>query len=138
MTRLKIYDHNTLNMKKFLRQTILLASLSLNVPRTLAADIDISPPPNLKILDFGKLVSALIGAALFIAVIAAFLYLLLGGFNWITSGGDKAGVEAAQKKIQAAIIGLIVVFAAWAIMLLISKFLGIENPFQFDIPTVTQ
>jgi len=69
-----------------------------------------------------------------IATIAAFVYLLLGGFTWITSGGDKANVEAAQKRIQAAIIGLIIVFAAWALMIVIGRFLGID-PFNFVLPS---
>ena len=97
--------------------------------------IVIPTPPNLKILDFGQLVIALIGAILFIAALAAFFFLLLGGFQWITSGGDKAGVEGAQKKIQAAVIGLIIVFAAWALMLILGQFLGIENIFEFDLPS---
>ena len=43
------------------------------------------------------------------AALAAFFYLILGGFQWITSGGDKAGTEAAREKITAAFIGLAIV-----------------------------
>jgi hypothetical protein len=55
----------------------------------------------------------------------AFFFLILGGIQWITSGGDKAGMEAARNKIKHAIVGLIIVGAAWAIMILVQNFLGV-------------
>lgn len=97
-------------------------------------DFTIPSPPNLRVTNLGQLISGAIGAILVIATLAAFLYLILGGFQWITSGGDKAAVEAAQKRIQAAIIGLFIVFAAWAIMLIIGQFFGIDNVFNLVIP----
>lgn len=97
-------------------------------------DLIIPTPTILKITDLGKFLSAIFAAILVIATLAAFVFLLLGGLSWITSGGDKAAVEGAQKRIQAAIIGLFVVFAAWAIMIVIGKFLGI-NPFNLSFPT---
>lgn len=106
-------------------------------PKALAQgsiDIGIPRPENQRIYDLGKLISALISAVLVLAAIAAFAYLILGGFQWITSGGDKSGVEAAQKRIQAAIIGLFIVFAAWALMTVIGNFLGFD-PFNLKIQT---
>lgn len=97
--------------------------------------LTIPTPSILKITDLGKFISAILAAILVIATLAAFIYLLLGGLAWITSGGDKAAVEAAQKRIQAAIIGLFVVFAAWAIMLVIGRFLGISNVFNLNFQT---
>ena len=113
-----------------------LAFLSFTSP-VLAQGIPftIPTPPNLKVTDLGKLISGIIGAILVIATLAAFIYLLIGGFQWITSGGDKAGVESAQKRIQAAIIGLIIVFAAWALMIIVGKFFGIDNIFDLVIPS---
>lgn len=89
------------------------------------ATLNIQPAENVKILDFGKLISALVGTLLIIAALLAFLMLILGGIQWISSGGDKAGMESARNKITHAIVGLIIVGAAWAIMILIQNFLGI-------------
>lgn len=86
--------------------------------------INIAQPSNLRIGDFGKLLSATIGAILIISALAAFIYLIWGGIQWITSGGDKSATEAARNRIQAAILGLFIVFAAWAIMLVIGNFFG--------------
>src|SRR3989344_8340917 len=78
-----------------------------------------------KITNLGELISAATGALLIIAALLAFFYLILGGIQWITSGGDKAGMEAARNKITHAIVGLVIVGAAWAIMILVQNFLGI-------------
>ncbi len=93
-----------------------------------AADpqITINQPGNIKIADVGQLISALVGTLLILAALLAFFFLILGGIQWITSGGDKAGMEAARNKITHAIVGLIIVGAAWAIMLLIQNFLGVS------------
>lgn len=79
-----------------------------------------------RITDVGTLISAAVGALLIIAALLAFFFLILGGIQWITSGGDKAGMEAARNKITHAIVGLIIVGAAWAIMTLVQNFLGVS------------
>ncbi|OGG01630.1 hypothetical protein A2Z33_07635 [Candidatus Gottesmanbacteria bacterium RBG_16_52_11] len=91
-----------------------------------AQDFTIPQPENIEIVDVGRLISALVGTILIIAALLAFFYLILGGIQWITSGGDKSAMEAARNKITHAIVGLIIVGAAWAIMLLVQSFLGIN------------
>jgi hypothetical protein len=93
-----------------------------------AADpsITINQPANIRISDVGQLVSALVGVLLIISALMAFFYLILGGISWITSGGDKAAMETARNKITHAIVGLIIVGAAWAVMILVQNFLGVQ------------
>lgn len=74
----------------------------------------------------GSLISSLIGGFFIAAFILAFMYLLIGGVSWITSGGDKVKLEQARDKITNAIIGLIIVAAAWAVMTLVGQFLGLD------------
>jgi hypothetical protein len=90
------------------------------------ATINIAQPTNIKINDMGKLISALVGLLLILSALIAFFYLILGGISWITSGGDKAAMESARNKITHAIVGLIIVGAAWAVMILVQNFLGIQ------------
>ncbi|MFZ2025549.1 MAG: hypothetical protein WAV51_04690 [Microgenomates group bacterium] len=91
-----------------------------------AADLTIAQPSNVKITDVGQLISAAVGTILILAALLAFIFLILGGIQWITSGGDKAAMEAARNKITHAIVGLIIVGAAWAIMMLVQNFLGVS------------
>jgi len=95
-------------------------------PLLAQARIEIKQPERqVKISDVGQLISALVGTLLIVAALLAFLYLILGGIKWITSGGDKASMEEARNKITHAIVGLIIVGAAWAIMTLVQNFLGV-------------
>ncbi|KKR33588.1 MAG: hypothetical protein UU37_C0003G0004 [Candidatus Gottesmanbacteria bacterium GW2011_GWA2_41_12] len=111
----------------FLAPTLLLMSfMSSAVYAQGEVVISITPPPQIKILSIGQLLSATIGLALIVAALTTFLYLIWGGFQWITSGGDKAQVDAAKNKIQAAILGLFIVFASWAFMLVLEQFFGIR------------
>lgn len=73
-----------------------------------------------------------------VAGLVAFVYLLLGGIKWITSGGDKGQVEAARNQIIQALIGLVVVFLAWGLIVLIEKLFGLCLGFScaFVLPDV--
>ena len=61
-----------------------------------------------------------------LAGIAAFVILLLGGFQYITSGGDTKAIESAQKTLTSAIGGLILIVLAFLILVLISKITGVD------------
>ena len=51
-----------------------------------------------------------------IAGIAALFYMLIGAFGWVTSGGDKDSITAARERIQAAVVGMILIVAVLAII----------------------
>ena len=76
--------------------------------------------------DLGSFVSRAISAVIIVAALAAFIYLIYGGIQWIMSGGEKEKIKEARDKITQAIIGLAIVAASWAIIQLISIFFGIE------------
>jgi len=83
------------------------------------------------------LISAFIRLAVVVAGIVFFFILVIGGIRWIASGGDKAQTEAARNQITAALVGLVIVFAAWAILALIKTFFGVDI-FSLTIPTAAQ
>ena len=47
--------------------------------------------------------------------IVAVIIILAGGFKWMTAGGNEENVAAARQMIIQGVIGLVVVFASWAI-----------------------
>jgi TRAP-type C4-dicarboxylate transport system permease small subunit len=77
--------------------------------------------------DIGQLINRALRFIMVIAALLVFLYLIWGGIEWITSGGDKGKTESARNKITAAVIGLIVVAASYAILQLALTFLGVGN-----------
>ena len=82
------------------------------------------------------ILSAVITLIMVFAGLLFFFMLLLGGIKWLTSGGDKAQTEAARNQITAALIGLVIVFAAFAILQLLEQFFGIDLT-ALTIPSVT-
>lgn len=92
--------------------------------------LEVERPDNMQITNLGAVVTSAIGLALIVAGILVFVFLVWGGIQWIMSGGDKAKTEEARSRITAALVGLAIVAAAWAVMQLVSYFFGIdlENP----------
>ncbi len=103
----------------------------------LAQQINILPGRGFESLGnitIGSIITALITIALIIAALVFFAMLVIGGIRYITSGGDKTQAEGARGQITSALIGLVIVFAAWAILNVVSIFFNI-NILQFNIPS---
>jgi hypothetical protein len=77
--------------------------------------------------DFGSLLNSVLTIVMVIAALLVFFYLILGGIEWITSGGEKGKTEAARNKITAAVVGLIILAASYAVVTLILRFLGFAD-----------
>lgn len=84
----------------------------------------------------GGVVGSIITVAFIVAALIALGFLIFGGIKWITSGGDKAGVEGARNTIVAALVGLVIVFLAYFLIRLIFTFFGLtfEN---LTIPNIS-
>lgn len=85
-----------------------------------------------------SLISGAISLIMTVVAIAFFLMLVLGGLKWVVSEGDKNNVEAARNQVTNALIGLAIVFSAWAALKLISIVFGIDILGGLTIPTINQ
>lgn len=85
-----------------------------------------APSDTVRDLTIGTVVSVAIKVLVVTASVLFFLWLVLGGIKWITSGGDKNKTEEARQQITAALVGLVVVFSAWAIAGLIKILFGVD------------
>lgn len=84
----------------------------------------------------GGVIRNVIIAILVISAVVALIFLIWGGFKWITSGGDKTKVEAARNTIIAAVVGLIVAFLAYFILAVVLGIFGIKFE-NLSIPNIT-
>jgi len=75
---------------------------------------------------FGIFFGSMMRAAMTVAAILVFAFLIWGAIEWITSAGDKGKMESARNKISNAIVGLVILAAVTAIFLVLQQFLGIE------------
>ena len=56
--------------------------------------------------------------------ILALVIILIGGFRWMTAAGNEDNVAAAKKTIAAGIVGLIIIFFAYAIVAFVFNVVG--------------
>jgi len=114
--------------KKVITTAIVNFTILFLSGQVFAQEAPISPiePTGTVISDLGKFISAGIQVMLIIAGLATFLYLVLGGFSYITSGGDKTAVESAKNKLTYAFIGFFIIVLAWAITKLMGYLFGID------------
>lgn len=75
---------------------------------------------------FQKFLPMAIGLAFIIGALIFFSILIIGAIQWTTSGGDKQALESAKGKITNAFVGLVLLFAAFAVIKLIEGFFGID------------
>ncbi|HEY5601274.1 MAG TPA: hypothetical protein VIK81_04295 [Patescibacteria group bacterium] len=73
-----------------------------------------------------NIITAAIRLLIVAAFTIAFIFLIFGGIKWITAGGDKNGVESARNMVTAALVGLVIVLASFAIIRLVESFFGLR------------
>ena len=61
------------------------------------------------------MITQIINVLLTLLGIVAVVIVLLGGFKWMTAGGNEDKVGEAKKILGAGIIGLVIILAAWGI-----------------------
>jgi len=73
--------------------------------------------------DIPATIGKIIGAGLAFIGIAFFILMIYGGFLWMFARGNEQEVTKAKDLIYQAVIGLIIVLAAYAITVYVSKIL---------------
>lgn len=105
-----------------------------------SCSIKVTPPDGgepieiVTIQGFECIMRIILNLAIRLAGLAVFIMFLIGGFKYLTSGGDAKKAESAQKTITYAILGLALLLGGWLILLFIKEFTGMDVT-QFTIPT---
>ncbi len=84
-----------------------------------------SPPPKLQ--DLEGVFQNLLGAIIPFAGIVLFIFLVIGGYKFITSGGSPEKAAGAKATITYAIIGIVVIALSYLILSIIATFTGLGN-----------
>ena len=96
---------------------------------------DVDPSGAATIGNLGCLFQRIVSYALGFAGIVLFILLIVGGFKYITSGGDPKAVEGAKKTLTYAIGGLVVILVSYLILVLISNITGVDvTKFNIVLP----
>lgn len=80
-----------------------------------ASGDDFAASAGLGTADFTDTIARIIRVALSFLGIVAVVIILLGGFKWMTAGGNEDKVKEAKRLMIQGIIGLVIVLSAFAI-----------------------
>lgn len=78
-------------------------------------------------LSLGMIISELLKYLFVFAGLALLAYLIMGGYSLMTSGGDPKKVEAAKSNITNAILGFLIIFAAYWITQIVAMVFGLDT-----------
>lgn len=70
-----------------------------------------------------------------VSAIWSFVMLLIGGFEYVSAGGEKDKVSNAMKRITNALIGIIILLCGYAVFRLINLVFGI-NLLNLEVPII--
>ena len=87
--------------------------------------------PTLKCLEL--VFKNILTVAVSLAVLAMFVMLTIGGFKYLTSGGDPKAATSAKQTMTYAIIGIVLLVLAFLIFVIIERFTGVKVT-EFTIP----
>ena len=79
-------------------------------------------------ITFGRIIEIVLG----LAGVVLFIMLIMGGFRFITAGGDPKAIESAKKTLTYAIGGIVLIALSFLILRFISTFAGVDVT-QFQI-----
>lgn len=91
------------------------------VPPTPGAAPDVATLKGLETVFFNA-----VAVILALAGIALFIMLIIGGFKFMSAGGDQQKNQAARQTLTYAFIGFIVIVAAFLILRFVSVFTGVD------------
>ena len=129
-------------MRKILTSASIVGFLSLvtNAFAVTGVPIQIKPPasgvnPSTPV---GTVLTNALTIIFVIAALAVLFMLIIGAFQWITSGGDKEKVGAARGRITNALIGLAILALAFLITVVVGQIVNINILDLKSIPTLDQ
>jgi len=70
--------------------------------------------------------SQILGIVARLAGLAVFVMFILGGWRYLTSGGEKQAAQQARNTLTYAILGLVLLIASWFILRFIKFFTGVD------------
>jgi amino acid transporter len=101
---------------------VLTGVMATSLPLIARADTPSFLPADAGEIDLGTndpvdTVVNIINWGLGILGLIAVVFIIIGGFRWMTAGGNEQSVESAKKILIAAIIGLVIVMASYGVSL---------------------
>ena len=131
-------------MRKILATTLILIFAPLMFLQVASAQLlnsatddittQVATQASLGQMDVGSLIARIIQILLGFLGVIFLVLMILGGFRWMTAAGNEESIKHAQGTIKTAIIGLIIILAAYSITYFVFRYL----PFSGGKASTTQ
>jgi len=108
--------------KKIVIQICLLPLLIASFPQFVLAQ---APAPPNSLSDLANVLATIIKSVTAIAVLLSFIMILIGGFQFLFSGGDQKAVEKARNTLTWALIGIVILILIWFVLLAVFNITGV-------------
>ncbi|MBI3380197.1 hypothetical protein HY029_05580 [Candidatus Gottesmanbacteria bacterium] len=102
----------------------MLLAQTLNIP---GSTTSIVGPLDPKFTDIASVVNAAQAFIFPIAGVMLLAYLVWGGFSYITAMGDPKKAEGARARLTHAVIGFLIIFAAYWIVQIVNQIFGLQS-----------
>jgi heme/copper-type cytochrome/quinol oxidase subunit 2 len=121
-------NENILKIANVLSVFVIMSLLLM--PLVVGAQFELPNPDNSGVADdetATDFIFRIIQILLAVAGLVAVIFLVVGGFRYITAGGNEEAAETAKKSIVNSIIGIVIIILAFVIVRVIANAL-IEGP----------
>ncbi len=81
---------------------------------------------NPQFTDIGSIITQLLPIIFVLAGLVLFIFLIIGGFGLLTSGGSPEKMKASQGKITSAVIGFVIIFISYWLVRILEIVFGIS------------
>jgi len=88
---------------------------------------ELTNPAGSNFSSLASIVNVFVTPILTIAGIALFLFIVVSGFKFMTSGDDPKAKDSAKGQLTSAIIGFVIIFSAYWIVQIVASIFGIET-----------
>lgn len=78
--------------------------------------------------DFGDLLQKIIQILLYVAGAIAVIFLMMGGFRYVTASGNDEAVEKAKKTVTNSLLGIVIIVLSYTIVLIVNTLLTSPAP----------
>lgn len=79
-----------------------------------------------------KVISQIFAVLTFIAFVYYGIQVILAGYAFFTSEGDKGKIESARKRLTEGVLGIFIVVIALGLAALLASLLGLNNIFDLE------
>lgn len=113
-------------MNELIAQQIILPGTN---PTPIQGAIPTTSPGVYRFTTLGSIVGELLKYIFPIAGSLMFVFIIIAGFQWITSSGDPKKVESARNRMTYAILGFVLLIASYWLARIVQVILSPNQPF---------